>query len=56
MPGAAVNFWPGYDGSIDQCDTKFNNRINFGGHAYIPNVNPAVKAIKPKQTSGGKKA
>jgi len=53
---AACTFYPGYDASIDQCDTKFNNRINFGGHAFIPNVNPSVKAIKPKKTSGGKKA
>jgi len=53
---ASCVFYPGYDGSIDQCETKFSNRINFGGHAYIPNVNPGVKAIKPKKTSGGKKA
>jgi len=52
----AVSMYPGYDGSIDQCDSRFSNRINFGGHAYIPNVNPGVKAIKPKSTSGGKKA
>jgi len=51
----AYSFFPGYDGSIDQCDTKFNNRINYGGHAYIPNVNPTIKAMKPKQVSGGKK-
>ena len=51
----ALNFYPGYDGSIDQCDAKFNNRINFGGAPYIPNVNPGVKAIKPKNTQGGKK-
>jgi hypothetical protein len=31
------------------------NRINFGGHPYIPNVNPAVKAMKPKNVQGGKK-
>ena len=53
---AAMLFYPGYDGSIDQCDARFSNRINFGGHAYIPDVNPAVKAMKPKTTSGGKKA
>ena len=52
----SVNFYPGYDGSIDQCDAKFSNRINFGGHAYIPAINPGVKAIKPKATKGGKKA
>ena len=51
----ALDLYPGYDGSIDQCDSKFNNRINFGGHPYIPNVNPGVKAIKPKETQGGKK-
>jgi hypothetical protein len=53
--GAPISLYPGYDGSIDQCDTKFNNRINFGGHAYIPDINPAVKAITPKNVSGGKK-
>jgi hypothetical protein len=37
-------------------ETKFANRINFGGHPYIPNVNPAVKAIKEKPVPGGKKA
>jgi len=52
---AACVFYPGYDGSIDQCDAKFSNRINFGGHAYIPNVNPSVKAVKPQQVKGGKK-
>jgi hypothetical protein len=50
-----LNLYPGYDGSIDQCETKFNNRINFGGHPFIPNVNPGVKAIKPRETQGGKK-
>jgi len=52
----SVNFYPGYDGSIIQCDNKFNNRINFGGHPFIPNINPGVRAIKPKATKGGKKA
>ena len=51
-----LTMYPGYDGNIDTCETKFNNRINFGGHAYIPDVNPGVKAVKAKNTSGGKKA
>jgi len=55
VAGQAITFYPGYDGSIDQCDTKFSNRINFGGHPYIPNINPTVKAIKPKSSTGGKK-
>lgn len=53
--GQSIDLYPGYDGSIDQCDTKFNNRINFGGHPYVPNVNPFVKAMKPKAVQGGKK-
>lgn len=51
----ALSVYPGYDGSIDECETKFNNRVNFGGHPFIPNVNPGVKAMKPKDTAGGKK-
>lgn len=51
----ALDLYPGYDGSIDQCDTKFNNRVNFGGHAYIPDVNPGVKAVKTQNAAGGKK-
>jgi hypothetical protein len=53
--GQAISMFPGYDGSIDQCESRFNNRINYGGHAFIPNVNPAVKAMKPIETGGGKK-
>jgi len=55
ITGQSIDIYPGYDGSIGQCDTVFGNRINFGGHPYIPNVNPGVKAITPKQTAGGKK-
>lgn len=51
----SFNFYPGYDGSRDQCEAKFNNLINYGGHPFVPNVNPAVKAMKAKQVSGGKK-
>jgi hypothetical protein len=50
-----LTIYPGYDGSIDQCDTKFNNRINFGGQPFIPDVNPAVKAMKQATGAGGKK-
>jgi hypothetical protein len=55
LTGAPISMYPGYDASIDQCETKFNNRINFGGQPFIPNVNPGVKAITPKATQGGKK-
>jgi hypothetical protein len=55
VAGQQVQMYPGYDGSIDQCDTKFNNRINFGGQPFIPDVNPGVKAMTPVQTTGGKK-
>jgi hypothetical protein len=53
--GQSLSMYPGYDGSITQCETRFNNRINFGGHPFMPNVNPAVRAMKPKQVEGGKK-
>jgi hypothetical protein len=52
---STISLYPGYDGSIDQCESRFNNRVNFGGHPFIPNVNPAVKAMKAKNVQGGKK-
>jgi hypothetical protein len=55
VQGAQMAIYPGYDGSIDQCASKFNNAINHGGHPFIPNVNPFVKAMKAKNVSGGKK-
>jgi hypothetical protein len=51
----SVDLYPGYDGSINILEYKFNKRENFGGHPYIPNVNPGVKAIQPQKTQGGKK-
>ncbi len=53
--GGPVAFYPGYDGTIEQCDTRFGNLINFGGHPYIPDTNPAVRAMKAKEVEGGKK-
>jgi hypothetical protein len=52
---ASIDLYPGYDGTIDTCESKFSNRINFGGHPYVPDTNPAVKAVKAKQVKGGKK-
>lgn len=52
---AAINLFPGYDGSIEECDTKFANRINFGGHPYAPDTNPTIKAVEAKEVTGGKK-
>lgn len=52
---ASIDLYPGYDGTIEQCESRFSNRINFGGHRYVPDTNPAVRAVKAKQASGGKK-
>jgi hypothetical protein len=53
--GQSATMYPGYDGSIDECDAKFNNRINFGGHPFVPDTNPMVKAMKAKEPAAGKK-
>lgn len=41
LPAAAeVRAYPGCDHTIVTCDTKFNNRPNYGGQPSIPDVNP----------------
>lgn len=42
----AVTLYPGCDnGYNSDCLTKFANQVNFGGHPFIPNVNPFVSGI-----------
>jgi uncharacterized phage protein (TIGR02218 family) len=38
--GDQVYLYPGCDGAINTCITKYNNVINFGGFPYIPLDNP----------------
>lgn len=53
--GARINLYPGYDGSIEQCDDKFANEPNHGGHAFITDTGPQIKAAEAQQSGGGKK-
>jgi len=39
-PGDAVEIYAGCDHTIDTCKAKFDNVVNFGGHPYIPTINP----------------
>lgn len=38
--GDTVEFVAGCDHSFDTCRDKFNNTLHFGGHPYIPSINP----------------
>ncbi len=38
--GIAVTLYPGCDHTIEVCDTKFNNKPNYGGWKWIPVKNP----------------
>jgi uncharacterized phage protein (TIGR02218 family) len=51
----AVNLYPGCDGSIDTCITRFNNQVNFRGFPYIPVKNPSANIGETHAQSGGKK-
>lgn len=52
--GANIDIYPGYDGTIDQLDTKYGARANHGGHPYVPAFDPGVRAVQSKDASGGK--
>lgn len=38
--GSSVNAYPGCAHNTSDCDTKFNNILNYGGMPWIPGVNP----------------
>lgn len=42
VTGENVTAYPGCDGSIVTCDTKFSNKIHFGGHPTLPIDNPTT--------------
>lgn len=37
--------WPGCNKLLTTCTTKFNNRPNFGGHPFIPALNPVIDGV-----------
>lgn len=41
---AAVTVYPGCNHTLETCNTKFNNVINFGGMPWIPGKNPFTTA------------
>jgi hypothetical protein len=62
--GEEVSLFPGCDGRWETCgahhgDTnpqgKFNNRLNFGGHPYMPIGNPSLVKVSAS-VGGGKKS
>lgn len=52
---SSINMYPGCDGAHDTCLNKFANLSRFGGHAFVPDVNPTIKAMTAKTVSPGKK-
>ena len=44
LPGLAatdtVNLYPGCDHTLATCESKFSNRLNYGGMPYFPDKNP----------------
>lgn len=47
--------YPPYDGTYQQCVSKFNNRSRFGGFPFIPAGNPSMVKVSKNVTTGGKK-
>lgn len=43
--GSTVIAYPGCDGSVSTCKTKFNNFTNFLGMPYIPDNNPVIYGV-----------
>jgi hypothetical protein len=52
--GQAVGIFPGCDGRFETCESKFNNRENFGGHPFVPAANPSLVKLS-SAINGGKK-
>lgn len=43
--GMGVQFWPGCDGQYSTCSSKYNNKLRFRGHPFMPRDNPALKRV-----------
>lgn len=62
--GDAVVLYPGCDGRWETCGAyhatnnpagRFNNRVNFGGHPFMPIANPSLVKVS-ESVGGGKKS
>lgn len=47
----SIKVWPGCDGLLATCHTKFSNKARFGGFPHIPTINPVIKPFTPKETT-----
>lgn len=54
-PGDPVKFYPGCDGRVDTCNTKFANKARFGGFPFAPIGNPSFLKVSKNLSTGGKK-
>jgi len=52
--GDIVQLIPGCDGTDTTCETKFNNRVNFGGFVAVPSKNPSLTSTQSPVSQGGK--
>ena len=43
--GQDVDVFAGCDHTVDTCDQKFDNVINYGGWPYVPSKNPFESGI-----------
>lgn len=62
--GDPVILYPGCDGRFETCGVyhastnpggKYDNRVNFGGHPYMPKANPSLVKVS-EAVAGGKKS
>lgn len=53
--GDQVLFYPGCDGRVDTCNTKFANKTRFGGFPFMPIGNPSFLKVSKTLSTGGKK-
>lgn len=53
--GAQIRLWPGCNGSMEVCDTVFNNHENHMGDPHAPAHNPSADIPDVQQSTGGKK-
>lgn len=44
--GMEVTLYAGCDHSIETCDDKFNNLVNFLGFPYTPSLNPFLVGLR----------
>lgn len=47
--GATVQVLEGCPHDLDACHHRFNNHLNYGGHPYVPTINPFARGLKNLQ-------